>query len=144
MNDKRIAANSKSVPQFLAEVAAGLAVLAGLAGLGGAMVATLAGCETQPPYAACVLDKEVLDKNICTGSTKPGHDTSTCVVTAHPQCDQSICLSYFGASPFCTSRCQLDSDCAGDATCWTYSDAENGKAAQKFCVPKSYLKTTST
>ncbi|MBI5607723.1 MAG: hypothetical protein HY902_02465 [Deltaproteobacteria bacterium] len=143
MNDKRNAASNRSMGQFLGELGAALVVVAGLAVAGGAMLTALAGCETQPPYDPCELDKEVLEKKICTGSTEPGHDTSTCVVTAHPQCDQSICLSYFGAKPFCTSRCEQDSDCAGVATCWTYSDAENGKPAQKFCVPKTYINNTN-
>ncbi len=139
MNDKRNAVDGKKAAGFVATIGAALAMVVAVAAVGSAALAMLAGCETQKPYDVCVLDKEVLKKGICTGSTDVGHDTSTCVVTAHPQCDQSICLSYFGTSPFCTSRCLRDSDCAGAATCWTYADAENGKAAQKFCVPKAVI-----
>jgi hypothetical protein len=117
---------------FVATAAGSAALLA---------IGLLAGCETQALYEACPLDEEVTKKGVCNGSTAEGHDTSSCVVTAHPQCDQSICLSYFGQPAFCTMTCTADSDCGAGAFCWTYADAETSsdatkaKPAQRYCVP---------
>lgn len=99
----------------------------------------LTGCETQALFEPCALDEEVTKKGICSGSVAVGHDTSSCVVTAHPQCDRSICLSYFGQKPICTMACTSDSECGAGSFCWTYADADpaKGKAAQRYCVPNS-------
>lgn len=118
------------------------AVLA-IGGVGAATTAIslLTGCETQALYESCPLDEEVTKKGVCSGSTAEGHDTSSCVVTAHPQCDLSVCLSYFGQPAFCTRTCSQDADCGDAAFCWTYADAEpnadptKAKAAQRYCVP---------
>ena len=98
------------------------------------------GCETQVQYAACELDKEVTDKvegkNICNGTTKGG-DTS-CVVTQHPHCDQSICLSYYSQTAFCTKKCVNNTECGPNTCCWTFKDEPT---TQKYCVPNDKLGT---
>lgn len=113
----------------------GFLALVGCAAMAGSMaLATLTACETQKDFEPCVLDKEVTDKGVCNrqnGST----DTSSCVVKAHPQCDKSICLSYFGLQPVCTYVCTSDADCGADAKCWTYAEAAGATPAQRYCLP---------
>ena len=87
------------------------------------------GCESQPPYAACGLDEEVTSKNVCNGGNTNATGTTSCVVTRHPHCAQSVCLSYFSTTPVCTHECDSDADCEQGGFCWTFSDT------QKFCVP---------
>lgn len=115
----------------LALPAAGLVV-----GLSGTI-----GCETQPLYVSCDLDKEVTSKGICAGS---GGDTS-CVVTQHPHCDRSVCLSYFGKEPFCTQNCTGADDisCGSDAFCWQFAETEGSSAAKWYCVPNDHKSITT-
>jgi hypothetical protein len=106
--------------------AAGLVAIAAVAALPG-----LLACETQPPYAACDLDKEVVDKGVCTGESTTATGTTSCVVTKHPHCIDGVCLSYFGTSAVCTRACTSDGDCSSDGGfCWSFSDTE------RYCVPK--------
>ena len=108
------------------------------------LVFALAGCETTAPYGSCPLDKEVTDKGICTGTA----GTTSCVVHKHPQCDQDICLSYFGKPAVCTQKCTSDAECPaepgqnGTAICWTFApaDATKGTDADRYCVPPSRIK----
>lgn len=96
----------------------------------------LAGCETTAPYASCPLDKEVTDKGICTGTS----GSTSCVVTKHPQCEQAICLSYFGTPPVCTQPCTTAKDCPNPSEdiCWTFAPADvSNTTAQQYCVPPS-------
>ena len=101
--------------------------------------AWLSACETTAPYADCPLDKEVTNNGICTGVA----GSTSCVVRRHPQCEQNICLSYYGVAPVCTKECSQDSDCPTEngaaATCWIFAPADTGtgKGAEKYCVPKS-------
>lgn len=117
-------------------VASSWALLAG-AGL-------LSGCETQPLYVTCQLDEDVTKKGLCNGSTSADRDTSSCVVKSHPQCDRSVCLSYYGTQAICTMTCTSednDAECGNDAECWKYADAdpETGAKAQHYCVPKATM-----
>jgi hypothetical protein len=109
-----------------------------------AMACLFAGCETTAPYTACPLDKEVTDKGICNGTST----STSCVVRKHPQCEQAICLSYFGTAPLCTQPCTADKDCPGDAItqngvlykpiCWTFAPADvTGTTDERYCVPAS-------
>lgn len=101
----------------------------------------LAGCEVAAPYASCPLDKEVTDKGICNGTS----ETTSCVVRKHPQCDQDICLSYYGTDPVCTKACTSAADCPDESgqtekpICWPFApaDATTGKPAEMYCVPSS-------
>lgn len=103
----------------------------------------LAACETQPLYVACQLDKDVTAKGLCKGSTAADRDTSSCVVRSHPQCDKSVCLSYYGTAPICTMTCDPSNEaaCGDDATCWTYADEDpvSKAPAQRYCVPKAVM-----
>ncbi len=91
----------------------------------------LAGCETQPPFASCDLDKEVIKKNVCTGKSSTATGTTSCVVTKHPHCVEGICLSYFGTPALCTHPCTEDAECEVDGGfCWTFAEGE------RYCVPK--------
>ncbi|MSP90184.1 MAG: hypothetical protein EXR79_00025 [Myxococcales bacterium] len=105
-----------------------------------AAAAAHVGCDTQAQYAPCELDKEVTDKvvgkNICNGTSKAG-DTS-CVVTQHPHCDQSICLSYYSQTAFCTKMCVNNTECGPNTCCWTFKDEPT---TQKYCVPSDKLGT---
>ncbi len=120
---------------------------AGLAATGAVAVffvsGLLAACETQPLYVTCQLDKDVTKKGLCNGSTAADRDTSSCVVKSHPQCDKSVCLSYYGTAPICTMTCDKanESACGDDATCWTYVEADpvTKAPAQRYCVPKSVM-----
>lgn len=97
------------------------------------LVAT-AACETQSNYATCQLDEEVTSKQVCdgTGGTEQSTGTTTsCVVTAHPHCVESICLSFFNRRAVCSKVCSQDADCP-NGMCWEYSE----KANSRFCVPK--------
>jgi hypothetical protein len=96
-----------------------------------AALAVLA-CETDSRYAACELDEEVTKQGVCTGKPSPSLGTTSCVVTSHPHCVQSICLSYFGTEPFCTQPCKTDDDCYADAFCWAFAEEEG----ERYCVPK--------
>lgn len=98
----------------------------------------LSACETQELYVACKLDPEVTKKDICAGKSGPTADTSSCVVTQHPHCDQNICLSYFGGDAFCTRTCTTNADCP-DGECWTYADASGTTPAKQYCVPTSKI-----
>ncbi|MCO4760448.1 MAG: hypothetical protein KC502_03045 [Myxococcales bacterium] len=100
-----------------------------------ALIGTLAllsvmstGCETQADYGLCDLDEEVTKKGVCTGSDKGNNGTTSCVVTKHPHCAHSICLSYFSTQSVCSKTCANDSEC-GAGTCWPFSDTES------YCVP---------
>jgi hypothetical protein len=95
----------------------------------------LAGCPTQEPYATCGLDEEVTSKKVCdgTGGTASSTGTTTtCVVTQHPHCIKSVCLSFFNRPPVCTKVCATDSDCPLGGMCFEFSEKENNK----FCVPR--------
>lgn len=104
-----------------------------------AALTVLNACETQALYVVCRLDDDVTKKGICSGSTAKDKDTSSCVVRAHPQCDRSICLSYFGLEPVCTTTCSGENDavCGASAFCWTFSeaDAQTKSTKQQYCVP---------
>jgi hypothetical protein len=102
-----------------------------------ATAGTLAGCETQAPYAACQLDEEVTSKGVCQGDSTDGTGTTSCVVTSHPHCVQSICLSYYSAASVCTHACSADADCELDGWCWAFSPT------QKYCVPIERKNTTA-
>lgn len=122
--------------------ALGLALWGGAAAVAGsAALATMAACETQKLYVECKLDDDVTKKGICSGSKSADKDTSSCVVREHPQCDQSVCLSYFGLTPFCTTTCSDANDgvCGNDAFCWTFSDADpvTKSTKQQYCVPNA-------
>ncbi len=123
--------------------AVGGSALGALAVVGGAAaLATLNACETQPLYVACKLDEDVTKKGICQGgTTTKDKDTSSCVVRSHPQCDRSVCLSYFGLEPVCTTSCSGDDDpvCGATAFCWTFSEADPATKSTKqmYCVPNA-------
>lgn len=107
-------------------------------------VGLLSACETQPLYVTCQLDDEVTKKGLCNGSDKADRDTSSCVVKSHPQCDRSVCLSYYGTQAICTMACSSednDAECGDDAECWKYADADpaTGAKAQLYCVPKATM-----
>ncbi len=115
-----------------------------LAAVAASVCATaLLGCETQPLYGVCALDKVVTDKFICTAQKPPAgeKDTSSCVVRQHPHCDHNVCLSYFGLDSFCTTACTGDDDpvCGSQAFCWTFSEADPAtkSTTQRYCVPNS-------
>jgi hypothetical protein len=55
----------------------------------------------------------------------------TCVVAAHPYCDEQVCLSWLESAPFCTQVCQADTDCPSGSTCRDYLE-------DSYCVPDSY------
>ena len=93
------------------------------------LLLTALACETQPPYASCTLDPEVTNKGVCKGEGSTGGATTSCVVTRHPHCVQSICLSYFSTEPVCTHACTSDADCEQGGWCWQFSETE------KYCVP---------
>lgn len=97
----------------------------------GMLIFSLSACETQAPYAACGLDKEVTDKGICTGTSS----NTSCVVKKHPQCDQAVCLSYYSMPAICTIPCSTDGEC-GDGFCWSFApgDPATGKGQEKYCV----------
>ncbi|MBM4346058.1 MAG: hypothetical protein FJ100_22005 [Deltaproteobacteria bacterium] len=122
-------------------VAAGVSMCGALVWIGGAAaLAVLNACETQPLYVVCKLDEDVTKKGICQGgTTTKDKDTSSCVVRSHPQCDRSVCLSYFGLEPVCTTSCSRDDDpvCGATAFCWTFSeaDAATKSTKQMYCVP---------
>lgn len=103
----------------------------------------LSACETQPLYVSCQLDKDVTKKGLCNGATAADRDTSSCVVRSHPQCDKSVCLSYYGTAPICTMTCSPSNaaECGDDAECWTYADEDpvTKVPAQRYCVPKSVM-----
>ena len=80
----------------------GWAMVLAVAGFG-----ALAGCEVQPLHEACPLDQDVLDKQICNGAV----GTVSCVVKRHPQCDQSICISFNSQPALCSRTCETDTDC---------------------------------
>ncbi len=86
------------------------------------------GCETQAPFAECALDEEVTSKNICKGG-EDSAGTTSCVVTSHPHCVESVCLSHFSSEPFCTKACSTDTDCVQGGFCWAFSET------QSYCVP---------
>ena len=114
--------------------------VAGALGAASFALAALNACETQPLYVPCRLDKLVTEKGICSGGTSTkDKDTSSCVVRSHPQCDHSVCLSYFGLEPVCTIACGSDDDpvCGASAFCWTFSDADPAtkSSKQQYCVP---------
>ena len=119
----------------------GLATMGAVATL--FLTGLLAACETQPLYVACQLDKDVTKKGICNGATTADRDTSSCVVRSHPQCDKSVCLSYYGTAAICTMGCSLSNaaECGDDAECWTYADEDpvTKAPAQHYCVPKSAM-----
>lgn len=95
----------------------------------------LAGCPTQEPFASCELDEEVTSKKVCDGtggSASSTGTTTTCVVTAHPHCVESVCLSFFNRPAVCTKVCSSDADCPLGGRCFEFSE----KANNSFCVPK--------
>lgn len=106
-------------------------------------VLAVGACETQPLYVACKLDEDVTKKGICreVSGKEADKDTSSCVVRQHPQCDSSICLSYFGLQAVCTTPCTGDDDpvCGSTAFCWTFSEADpvTKSTTQRYCVPLS-------
>jgi len=106
-----------------------------------AAILALGACTTQPLHDFCPLDEEVLKKGVCNGGPGP----VSCVVRHHPQCDQSICLSYYSNKAICTKVCASDTDCPSTDDCYTYAEAnaKTGTAAEKYCVPKKKTDTTS-
>lgn len=91
-------------------------------------LALAVGCESQPVYAECKLDNEVLNKGVCNG--KSGTTNTSCVVTKHPNCNDGICLSYFGTQSVCTMPCTIgDTTCPDGGFCWTFAEGES------YCVP---------
>ena len=102
-------------------------------------LASLSGCETTSAYAGCKLDKEVTDKNICSGGKGASTVNSTsCVVRKHPHCVEHVCLSYYSRAAVCTRVCAVDADClleGIEGTCWEFASAVGSTAAQKYCVP---------
>jgi hypothetical protein len=104
-----------------------------------AILLGISACETQAPFAACELDVEVTTKGICTGSGKGG-DTS-CVVTAHPHCDSSVCLSYYSKPSICTKSCTTNTDCGSTACCWTFKD--DVSPVNRYCVPLTTMGKTA-
>lgn len=107
------------------------AILVTAAALLGDLIA-LGACTTQPLHDSCPLDEEVLKKGVCNGKA-PG--PVSCVVRHHPQCDQSVCLSYYSNPAICTKACVGDTDCPSSDVCYTYAEAKTGTAAEKYCVP---------
>ena len=95
----------------------------------GAWSTLLTGCESQVPYAECALDQEVTSKGVCKGGSTNVTGTTSCVVTRHPHCVQSVCLSYYSTTPVCTHGCTADADCEQNGWCWAFSPT------QKYCVP---------
>ncbi len=92
------------------------------------------GCETQPLHEACLLDEEVTAKQVCNGTV----GTVSCVVKRHPQCDQSVCLSWYSNPAICTKACNIKSgnaDCPSGDNCSAFSDSES------YCVPKNLATT---
>ena len=90
----------------------------------------VAGCESQPVYAECKLDPEVLEKGVCTGNTKTETGNTSCVVTKHPNCTDGVCLSYFGTQSICTMPCTLGATtCPEGGFCWSFAEGES------YCVP---------
>ncbi len=100
-------------------------------GLVAALAALAIACETQEPYAQCELDEEV-QKHVCDGKgqTTAGTGTTSCVVTKHPHCANSVCMSFFNRPSVCTLLCTQDSECALGGVCWEFSEQKS------FCVPQ--------
>ena len=116
-----------------------------LAAVQGATMAEWAVAKRNVKLAYVLLDTTIeYDKGICTGTS----GSTSCVVRKHPQCDQDICLAYYGTPAVCSQACSADSDCpaepnvSGAAKCWTFApaNAATGAVAEKYCVPPSRLK----
>lgn len=122
----------------------------------------MVGCELPPLHESCPLDEEVVSKGICNGTV----GSVSCVVKHHPQCGQSICLSYNSNPPICTRACGAEACPTGD-DCYAFATSDplagaisctadtecapqeacgpTGKCApaEKYCVP-SDLKASTT
>ena len=101
------------------------------------LITTILGCEEDQIYISCPFDKTITA--VC--DEGDGGAELTCVIEAHPQCPEDICLSWKGAASTCTRRCDPNgSDCPADSTCSTYGEAEN----KYFCVQNVVLSPPAT
>lgn len=90
------------------------------------------GCAEEEEFAACPFD-QTITQNCAKGD---GTASFTCVVEAHPQCPDSICLSWKNSEPFCTKPCTPGGlECPSGSKCATYNETN----AKFFCVQDHIL-----
>jgi hypothetical protein len=91
------------------------------------------GCTDDGMFSSCPFDNSIT--TVCEQTDGDGAQLS-CVVEAHPQCPEDVCLSWRGSSPFCTRTCTLDGgECPDDSTCSAYSQVQN----KFYCVENANL-----
>ena len=118
-------------------------VLASLALAGVGLVSP--GCEGGgDPFVPCAFDPVLLEGLVLCAANEGGTAVQEdCVVTAHPQCPENICLSWAGSSPFCTMSCASDADCPADAACLPFgAGALADTEPAHYCVPKAVTACT--
>jgi hypothetical protein len=92
------------------------------------LAVSLVGCTDEELFGACPFDNTILQN--CDAGDGTGA-RFTCVVEAHPQCAEDICLSWKNSAPFCTRRCTPGGgECPASSKCATYNESQG----KYFCV----------
>jgi hypothetical protein len=105
----------------------------------------IAGCEGgEENFMSCNLDPKVQELGMCAESAQGVTTIESCVVSNHPQCPHSICLSWGAAGPMCSSACSTDTDCPEAALCQAYGveetrDGEVPGPRDCYCVPRNVV-----
>ena len=100
---------------------------------------SLVSCEGgKEDFLPCNLDPKVHELGLCEDSAQGSTTIESCVAPNHPQCPESVCLSWGNTGPFCTGPCGGDSDCPEEAVCQTYGVASEG-ANSCYCVTRAAI-----
>ena len=95
-------------------------------------IVLLSACADDGMFAACPFSTSI--NQVC-GGGEAGAALS-CVIEAHPQCPEDICLSWKGGASVCTRPCDPEgTDCPSGSTCSEFSKSED----KYFCVEDSRL-----
>jgi len=109
------------------------------------LVLVVAGCDPEP-YGDCALPRSEAIQEFCLGSG-PNADVQTqsnCVVDFVFQCEEQLCATYNGSSPFCTAECNTPcstDECPDNGTCVEFAPG----TGRFYCVapdPVSYTHLT--
>lgn len=109
--------------------------VAGLLGLGLAVVALLSACG-EDFGAPCNLPASEVVREACGNKTEGEREIrSSCIVKNILECENHLCAVYKGSSPFCTLACSDDSNCPGTAVCVEFVVG----SGEKYCVKQENL-----
>jgi hypothetical protein len=76
------------------------------------------------PPVSTVPEEEQDNENQTTQELK-----TSCAIENYPTCETQTCMIYRNSSPFCTMKCNTDSECEGGFCCPLFGDCNTETAA---------------